>query len=389
MKALLCHDHHYYRAGDDVLSKGQYHNSLWQRYIDCFHTLTVIGRDGGHSDVHEKGINISSRDHVSFTLLPNMNSIKGLLSGRKAIKAKIKTLIATHDIIILRGISEIGTLAFFEAKKQNKKIVLEMVGCSWDELWYHGSLAAKIYAPYRFFLTKYLAQRVDAISYVSQSFLQNRYPSSVSPQIKASNVQIDRSSFSKEKKKNATFKIGLIGTLKNKLKGVHIAIEACRILKSKGIADFTFHILGPGNPDNFQDQANKAGLENHVFFDGLRASGEPVFEWLRDLDLYIQPSFQEGVPRAMIEAMAQSLPCIGANAGGISELIDAQFVIPKGDAQTLADKIEIMMKDEIQRTEHSARNYDEAKKYSAETLIPIRTKFWEDVRLMVSQSQTT
>lgn len=387
MKALFCHDHYYYKDNDDVISKGQYHHAVWQRYLEHFKSITVIGRDGGQASKSDVGVNIASRDNVSFNLFPNTNSLHGLIKGRSNTKKQIAKLVSEHDVIILRGISELGSIAFDEAKKQGKVIALEMVSCAWDELWYNGSIKAKIYAPYRLMLAKYIAKNVDAIIYVSQKFLQKRYRSNIKLQAVASNVQITKDAFNKIELENKNrYKVGLIGTLKNKLKGVHIAIEACKILKDQNITNFDLHILGPGDPLHFQNQANVRHVSEQVHFDGLRQSGRHVWEWLRDLDLYIQPSFQEGVPRATIEAMAQGLPVIGSDAGGIPEILDSDVIVPRGDAVALANKIEWMLSNLDIRQTNSEINYVTAQKYTANKLNIIRHKFWSDVKIKASQN---
>ena len=65
--------------------------------------------------------------------------------------------------------------------------------------------------------------------------------------------------------------------------------------------------------------------------------GHGVTEQLDAADVFVLPSRQEGLPRAMIEAMARSLPCVGSDVGGISELIP-DWVVPPNDPQALALK---------------------------------------------------
>jgi len=190
MKALFCHDHYYYRDGDITLSRGQYDASVWDRYLNHFEDLTVIGRDGGQADRHEKGINQSSRDRVSFKFFPNISSLKNKIFGNKNIQKSIAELVAVHDVIILRGTSELGALAFSEAKRQGKFVAMEVVSCAFDELWFYGSMKAKLYAPYRFLKQRQLARQSDAVIYVSQDFLQKRYPTRAPLIARASNVQI-------------------------------------------------------------------------------------------------------------------------------------------------------------------------------------------------------
>lgn len=382
MKALFCHDHYYYRDGKAILSRGQYHASVWGRYLNHFDGLTVIGRDGGKANVDEDGINQSSRDKVSFDLFPNMSSLKAKIYGDNETQSRIEKLVSDHDVIILRGTSELGALTFREAKHQGKLIAMEVVSCAFDELWFYGSLKAKLYAPYRLLKQRQLVRQADAVIYVSQDFLQTRYPTRAPLIARASNVQIPEQAFlQKEIVKKNIYKIGLIGTLKNNLKGVHIAIKAM-----EKIDNATLHILGPGDPALFQKMIDDMGLSDRVFLDGIRQSGEGVWEWLREMDIYIQPSFQEGVPRAMIEAMAQGLPCIGSNAGGIPELIDDRWIVPRGHVNALADKIQMMLSDAEIMMSQGQHNFAKSQNYADEKLSSIRHDFWGNVNVMASDN---
>jgi glycosyltransferase involved in cell wall biosynthesis len=381
MKALFCHDHFYYTDDDLTLSKGQYHHTIWDRYLSHFESITVIGRDGGYVSRNEKNINISSGKNINFQLFNNINSFKGLIFKRYQLRHDIADLVSGHDVIILRGVSELGSLAYSEAKKQNKIIAFECVSCAFDELWFHGSLKAKIYSIFRFFQQKKWAKNSDAVIYVSQNFLQKRYPSNVNIIASASNVEVPKTAFlniNYDYKNN--LKIGLIGTLKNKLKGVAIAIEAMQKLKSEGIDNIQLHILGPGDPVPFQKMIDDKLLQSNVFLDGIRTSGPNVWEWLRTCDLYIQPSFQEGVPRAMIEAMAQGLPCIGSDAGGVPELISSDWIFKRGNANMLAKKIKILTSDLSLMATEGQKNFVKAQEFENEKLSKIRFDFWKKVK---------
>jgi hypothetical protein len=126
MKALFVHDHFYYTDADGTtLSRGQYHHSIWDRYLTHFDNLTIIGRDGGHASKHENGINVASCDHAAFNLFENKNSLSGLLN-RTDLKKEIAKLVSDHDVIILRGISEFGAIAYEHAKKHKKLQKMQM-----------------------------------------------------------------------------------------------------------------------------------------------------------------------------------------------------------------------------------------------------------------------
>ena len=85
------------------------------------------------------------------------------------------------------------------------------------------------------------------------------------------------------------------------------------------------------------------GVENQVFFDGTLPGGQPVYDWLDDLDLYLIPSLQEGLPRALVEAMSRGCPAIGAKTGGIPELLGKDCIYGRKNYKKLAKKIKMIL----------------------------------------------
>lgn len=137
-----------------------------------------------------------------------------------------------------------------------------------------------------------------------------------------------------------------IGTL-HEVKGQKHLIEACRILKEKGIA-FVCHFIGDG-PDEqaLAEQSRKAGLHEQVRFHGRLDQGE-VLQHLHQADLLVAPSVpssdgrREGIPVVLMEAMACGLPVISSRLSGIPEIIADGvngFLTEPGDSQALAEAI--------------------------------------------------
>ncbi|WP_191907340.1 glycosyltransferase family 4 protein [Vibrio diabolicus] len=87
--------------------------------------------------------------------------------------------------------------------------------------------------------------------------------------------------------------------------------------------------MGKGDPSRFDGLAKKHGVD--VSFDGFISEKNKILDWLDDIDIYIQPSFQEGLPRATIEAMSRGCIVASSNAGGLNELTLEQFIHSPGD----------------------------------------------------------
>jgi len=97
----------------------------------------------------------------------------------------------------------------------------------------------------------------------------------------------------------------------------------------------------------------------------VRQGGSEVAKWLDQLDVYLQPSYQEGLPRATIEALNRGLLVIGSTAGGIPELLPAERMHTPGDAESLATCISRLAKVPIDGVlAETQRNLEVADRYS-------------------------
>jgi glycosyltransferase involved in cell wall biosynthesis len=98
------------------------------------------------------------------------------------------------------------------------------------------------------------------------------------------------------------------------------------------------------------------------------ASRAAVIAHLDSADVFVLPSRTEGLPRALVEAMARALPAVATDVGGNAELLDPEFIIPVDDAAALADRLRRLWSDAALWQQQSARNLAVARTYSAERL---------------------
>ena len=163
----------------------------------------------------------------------------------------------------------------------------------------------------------------------------------------------------------------------------------------KADLDLRLRIVGDGKfRPELQARAGALGLGERAIFCGQVTAGEPVRRELDQADLFVLASHQEGLPRAMIEAMARALPCIGSSVGGIPELLSPGDLVPPGDASALARKIREVVTDPERMERMSVRNLGKAREYTGETLGARRIRFYEHVRAettcwLQSQSAST
>lgn len=135
-------------------------------------------------------------------------------------------------------------------------------------------------------------------------------------------------------------------------KGVVVLLDALKVLKEKGcrfICDFVGGETVEMDAAMFQNEVAKRGLEEIVLYHG-RKYGKDKEAFLNGADIFVFPTFyhNECFPLVLLEAMQHHLPCVSTTEGGIPGIIDdgkTGFLVPKHDAETLAEKIQTLLSD--------------------------------------------
>lgn len=387
MNLLFVHDVKAEIYENEVFARS-YGYDIWkERYLPNFNKIQVCFRTKKTSK-NLKGISdISSGPCVEFD--KRIGMFKGPeVFFSKRIKKILRDDIKENEAVIVRLDSFLGLQTISECRRANKPYMIELVGCAWDSFWNHG-LSGKMLAPYLFMRTKKEVKRAPFVVYVTSEFLQNRYPTrGVNTNI--SNVKLNKQNPEDldrrlEKIANSKEKI-VLGTAANvdiRYKGQQFVLEALGILKKKGLTNFEYQILGAGDQTFLLNMAKKYNVQDQVKMLGSFPH-EKVFEWLKkDLDVYIQPSLQEGLPRSVIEAMSVGLPCIGSDVAGIPELLDSVWVFPrkKNKGKGIA---ELLLKIDKKNLEKQAiRNFKEAKKYDYDFLLEKRYEILEKYKSFI------
>lgn len=126
------------------------------------------------------------------------------------------------------------------------------------------------------------------------------------------------------------------------VKGVPVLFEAMDRLRGE-FPDLEVTLVGDGPDRKALEREAPAG----VTFAGYRSQSE-VAEMLRDSRALVLPSFAEGVPVVLMEAMASGLPVIATRIAGIPELVEegrSGLLVPPGDAEALAEAIRRVLSD--------------------------------------------
>jgi glycosyltransferase involved in cell wall biosynthesis len=141
--------------------------------------------------------------------------------------------------------------------------------------------------------------------------------------------------------------LGYCGRLRE-VKGVHILLDAFAIvLGIRPDVRLRLSIAGSGSSsDELLEQVNALGISNYIDWLGLIEDTQSYF---RSIDIYIQPSFAEGLPNSVMEAMVEQQPVIASDIGGNNDLVEHEVSglrFPVGDAESLSNQIIRLLDDE-------------------------------------------
>jgi len=137
--------------------------------------------------------------------------------------------------------------------------------------------------------------------------------------------------------------------------------------------DLRLMMGGDGELEGVRERAAELGIADKVDLLGW-VRGEEKERLLGDAVLYALPSYNEGLPVSVLEAMAAGLPILGTPVGGIPEALTdgvEGFLVEPGDVPALADRLERLLGDPklARRMGEAARRKVEAA-FSADAVVP-------------------
>lgn len=163
-------------------------------------------------------------------------------------------------------------------------------------------------------------------------------------------------------------------------KGQQYVIQAIPKLNKIGIR-VEYHIIGEGDSSYLRDVAKRCGVEDQVVFQG-RLPLKEVFNLLDEVDVYIQPSLQEGLPRSVIEALSRGCLAIGARTAGIPELLEDEYVVRRKSVKDIVNCLSYISNlTSLEKCRTAKRNFYEAKKYCNDVLDATRGAYYESIIL--------
>jgi glycosyltransferase involved in cell wall biosynthesis len=385
MKVSVASEQRFHRLPDgSVWTQTQYGLGFWKRYLDVFDHVRCLARV---LDVTELRGDWHRADGpgVSFAAVPYYVGVRAFARRWRHIRRSVGAASRPGDAFILRAPGNVSALVWRHLAAARYPYGVEVLGDPYAAF-APGAVRHPLRGPMRWHLWRQLRRQcanASAASYVTGQVLPDRYPSR-GPVVVASDIELPDEGIVTTPRRferiPVPVKLVFVGSLEQYYKAPDILIRALASCLARGM-DLRLTMVGEGrNRAELERLAVTSGCADRIQFAGHLPAGGPIDAELDRSDLFVLPSRSEGLPRAVLEAMARGLPCIGSDAGGIPELLPADAIVPRGNVRALADKICEIARDPRRMTQLAATNLERIQAYRSVVLLERRVGFYREVR---------
>lgn len=387
MNVLVSLEHRFDVTSDGaVWTQTTFPYNFWTRYLEVFSDVKVLARVR-QVKLAEPDWQRVTGEHVRFCPVPYFLGPQQYLSRAHHIRRSILASFEQGDAVIMRVGSTIASTLEPSLRRIGYPFGLEVVGNP-RETFAPGAVKHPLRPFFRLWFSRQLRHQcshASAVAYVTERMLQRQYPADTGAfTTHYSSIQMEEKAFvscvHRNIQRKTNFDVVFVGSLAQLYKAPDVLIKAIALVKQSG-QEVKLRVVGDGkHRSELETLSASLGISEQVQFLGQLSAADAVRDQLDASDVFVLPSYQEGLPRAMIEAMARGLPCIGSTVGGIPELLPPEDMVPPGDAAALAQKICEVITNPERMAQMSARNLEKAKEYREEVLRTRRIAFYSYVK---------
>lgn len=339
--------------------------ATWVRYKSAAPSVEVAARVGPYTTE----ANVPAG--VPVYPLPYFQGVGQMLRRSPALVSSLATAVASADLSMFRLPGVVGLVGSEVARLRHREYAIELVGDPGAVL--RTGIVGRIgvlAAPVVETLTRRAVRGASAARYVTEHVLQDLYPPGPSAQVHAvSDAVLSLSELTLTPRQYAApaRRLITVGSQDQTYKGHEDLLHAFSIARDCR-PDLHLTLVGDGRlKERLQELARSLRIEDSVAFAGRINDRDKLLALLDESDVFVLPSHTEGLPRALIEAMARALPAVSTSVGGVPELLPPGHLVPPHDPKALARRVLELMDspdhlttasaDSIQRAEAFTRDH--------------------------------
>ncbi|MFQ5411888.1 MAG: glycosyltransferase [Phycisphaerae bacterium] len=375
---------HFLEVDGKVFTDISFPYPYWREYLAVFDEVIAIARVRRAAAVPEGWIRADG-DRVRFRPVYDYLGFWQFLRHLPRIFGECWRAVSGSDPVLMR-MGNISFMCWIHLTLRGRPYAFEVVG--------HAGLGATRVRNVRWLKLGHLigwlqhrfcrltAARAACASYVSE-YVRSLYPTRTGREWVFSSVNLPDEVF-RDPRPAGSFdhspkRIISVGRIEPE-KGHQVLIRAAREMKDRGRVGFTMEIAGPGSRiEPLRRLAVELGVADCVRLVGPVEHGAPLRAFMDNADLFVLPSLTEGMPRALLEAMARGIPAVGSRTGGIVELLDVGRLVAPGDASALARLMTDVLQAPADLAAMSAASIRTARKYHLAEMNRRKHAFWRCV----------
>lgn len=260
----------------------------------------------------------------------------------------------------------------FISKMFHRKVVLHIHATSFDKFYQNSNSLIK----HLIKRTLNITDKTIVLSSRSKSFFAKLVPEH---RLKVIPNSVKCALFNNETQrhvKSNVVKVLFIGGTEAKRKGMYDVLRAIPIVAEKYGSNILFVFVGKCDVEKIKAICKEKNISDYVEILGYIETEEKV-KVIVSSDIYVLPSYSEGLPVTILEAMAAGLPIISTPVGSIPEVIEEGvngYLIKPGDYYGLAEKILILAKDAHLRQTMGKKNVEKIKTQYNEKIVMQKLK---------------
>jgi glycosyltransferase involved in cell wall biosynthesis len=384
MQVLLTSEAKFERLPDGTIwGAAAYSQAVWARYLDTFSSVMIAARV---ADVRElsPGLARATGPGISFCELPCYSGLGGLVRSGSGVRAAVVQALRVCPAVIVRSPSPTAYLAAQAMLRGGRPYAAQIVGDP-DQVFSTGAFRHPLRVPLRHAATvaqKLVARHAHAVMYVTARTLQQKYPAT-GLAFSGSDVSLGDAAFAAPSRAATTdrnaFTMVTVAALDQPYKGIEVLLHAFSSVRQSSRRVRLLIVGGGALLPIYQERARALGVADDVEFLG-QVDREGVRRALDRAELFVLPSLTEGLPRALLEAMARRLPCVATHVGGIPELLPERCLVPPKDASALARTLLAFIADERARDLGAERNQGVARGFHERVQRSLWKEFLSAVR---------
>lgn len=352
----------------------------WGGYLTVFSEVHLICRVTENLPTHAS-LNRVDGPGVLVKPLPNYIGMSDWALRMPMLFRQIARAIEGDTPMLIRSPGLVGMSAFLVARLRRIPYSTYVVGDIEEvlrQIQHFGPLKAFVRS-FGKWMTRRQVRHSCTVAFVPNPNLLVKYPPHTKPVLftEAGINHLYRNSW---KKNNTSWRIVSVGSMEQMYKGFDDIIRAIHLLRLRGLPA-TLTIIGRGRcSSDLERLAQELGIADSVCIEGNAKNSSEVMKLLPAFDLFVMASRTEGFPRALLEAMAVGLPCIGSDIPGIQLLLSDSDRFHVGNYTELADKLSDVLNNPMRQIVMSSNNLLKSDHFSDESQSRIRTEFLESLK---------